>query len=106
MNPGHFVVKSFHIFLLILILVGWAVLPIKHIIPYIITIWAIPISWAIYHDCIITDVENEYEKPRMDTIFTQKVMSTLGISVDIRTSSLLGLLLLSLVTFLAARRLL
>lgn len=104
MNPGHFVVKSFHIFLLILILVGWAVLPLKQIVPYIITIWFIPISWIIYNECIITSAENEYDPPRENNEFTQKLMAQLGLNIDKQTSTGIGLLLLSLVTFLAARR--
>lgn len=103
---AHFTVVSFHIFLILFIIVGWAILPKKLLIPYIISIWAIPVGWAIYNDCIVTSAEYELSPPtNPEKTFMSKIGSGLGVDVTPMQATGIGLFIAGFVTFLASRRL-
>ncbi len=104
---GTFIVKSFHIFLVLLILVGWAVLPRDELIPLIITMGAIPILWNVFDgNCVLTMLEEELSGEKNNSGFVNDMVEPIGLSMDKRQMDGVLLLILATSGFLAARRLL
>jgi hypothetical protein len=111
---GVFAIKSFHIFLILLVLVGWAILPKDEMIPLIITMVSIPILWVIMSgDCILSVAEDDLVCSKTDgegdvvkDSFSKKIFSRFGIDMDNNNVTGISMLILAVSVFLAARRLL
>lgn len=102
-----FLLRSFHVFLFIFILVGWAVLPKKDLILYLITIWTIPTLWVVYDDCIVTNATNILDPPEETvTSALQDIGKLIGIKTTSIQSTGIALLIIGVITFLASKRLL
>lgn len=101
---GAFIIDSFHIFLILLILVGWAILPKKYL-PWLLTLMiGIPALWVVMGgECILTklshamnsnSISEKFESNTGDKKmkgFVKSLLNNLG--VEINNTLLSGIML-------------
>jgi hypothetical protein len=104
-KAGIFVIKSFHIFLMLLVLVGWAILPTKDLIPLILMMGSIPFLWVLFDgNCILTSMEEELSGVSQSDGFINNIVKPMGVEIDAVKMNGILMLILAFSCYLVGRR--